>query len=273
LNGPGRIRQAFETAATGGRTALIAYILAGYPTEADGLDAAEAALDAGADLLEVGVPFSDPLADGPTIADAGRVALAAGGGLPSAQRLVASLRARGHTTPIMVMSYLNPLLAAGEHETLHALRAAGADGLIVPDLPSGASPRLERLAAALGLAISFLVAPNTSAARIEAAVKASTGFLYVVPLFGVTGARDAVASEAATLIASVREQAAGRAPVAAGFGLSTPEQVAALAPVADGLIIGSALVAAMRDGGTPALGSLVRKLANATECPARHMPS
>ncbi|MDQ3349887.1 MAG: tryptophan synthase subunit alpha, partial [Acidobacteriota bacterium] len=168
---------------------------------------------------------------------------------------------------------LNPLLAAGEHETLHALRAAGADGLIVPDLPSGASPRLERLAAALGLAISFLVAPNTSAARIETAVKASTGFLYVVPLLGVTGARDAVASGAGELMASVRKRAAGRAPVAAGFGLSTAEQVTALAPAADGLIIGSALVAAMRDGGAPALGSLVRKLANATERPARHMPS
>ena len=107
------------------------------------------------------MPFSDPLADGPTIADAGRVALAAGGGLPSAERLVAALRKRGHDQPILVMSYLNPLLAAGEHETLLALRAAGADGLIVPDLPAHASPRLERLAASLGLAISFLVAPNT----------------------------------------------------------------------------------------------------------------
>ncbi|MDQ3691329.1 MAG: tryptophan synthase subunit alpha [Chloroflexota bacterium] len=269
MNGPRRIREAFEAAAARGRTALIAYILAGYPTGADGLAAAEAALDGGADLLEVGVPFSDPLADGPTIADAGRVALAAGGGLPSAQRLVASLRERGHATPIMVMSYLNPLLAAGEHETLHALHAAGADGIIVPDLPSGASPRIERLAASLGLATSFLVAPNTSAARIEIALKASTGFLYVVPLFGVTGARDAVASGAGALIASVRARAAGRAPVAAGFGLSTPEQVAALAPAADGLIIGSALVAAMRDGGSPAVGSLVQRLTEATALSAR----
>ena len=264
MNGPRRIRLAFDTAAAEGRTALIAYVLAGYPTEADGRAAAEAALAAGADILEVGVPFSDPLADGPTIADAGRVALAAGGGLPSAQRLVAALRERGHDAPLIVMSYLNPLLAAGERETLRALRAAGADGLIVPDLPAHGSPRMERVAASLGLAISFLVAPNTPPDRVEQAIEASTGFVYVVPLFGVTGAREAVASGAHELIASVRDRAAGRVPVAAGFGLSSPEQVAALASSADGLIIGSALVAAMRDGGAPALGSLVRDLAQAT---------
>ena len=264
MNGPQRIRLAFDAAAADGRTALIAYILAGYPTEADGLPGAEAALAAGADILEVGVPFSDPLADGPTIADAGRVALAAGGGLPSARRLVASLRGRGHDTPILVMSYLNPLLAAGEHETLQALRTAGADGLIVPDLPAHASLRLERLAASLELALSFLVAPNTPPDRIDQAIEASTGFLYVVPLFGVTGARDDVASGAHDLIASIRARAAGRAPVAAGFGLGTPAQVAELAPVADGLIIGSALVAAMRDGGAPALGILVRNLVRGT---------
>jgi tryptophan synthase alpha chain len=261
VNGAQRIRRAFDVAAADRRTALIAYLLAGYPTEADGLVAAEAALTSGADLLEVGVPFSDPLADGPTIADAGRVALAAGGGLPSARRLVAALRERGHDAPILVMSYLNPLLAAGERETLVGLRAAGADGLIVPDLPAGASAHIERLAASLGLAMSFLVAPNTAPARIDAAIAASTGFLYVVPLFGVTGTRDSVAPGAAELISSIRQRAAGRVPVAAGFGLGSAAQVAALAGSADGLIIGSALVAAMRDGGAAALGSLVRELA------------
>lgn len=264
MNGPQRIRRAFEAAAAENRTALIAYVLAGYPDEAGGLAAAEAALAGGADILEVGVPFSDPLADGPTIADAGRVALAAGGGLASAQRLVAELRERGHDVPVLVMSYLNPLLAAGEHETLLALRAAGADGLIVPDLPAGASPGLERLAASLGLAISFLVAPNTPPDRVEAAIAASTGFLYVVPLFGVTGAREAVATGARELVASMRDRAAERVPVAAGFGLSSRDQVAALAPVADGLIIGSALVAAMGEGGAPALAALVGDLARGT---------
>ena len=264
MTGAGRIRDAFDAAAADGRTALVAYLLSGFPSEADAVAAAEAALDAGADIIEVGVPFSDPLADGPTIADAGRVSLAAGGGLPSARRLVAALRDRGHRQPIMVMTYLNPLLAAGEHETLDGLREAGADGLIIPDLPAGAMPRMERLAADLGLAMSFLVAPNTSERRIEAAIAASTGFVYVVPLLGVTGARDTVAAGASELIGTVRRQADGRVPVAAGFGLSTAAQVSDLAPVADGLIIGSALVAALRDGGPTRMGDLVRELAAAT---------
>src|SRR5688572_7107522 len=160
----------------------------------------------------------------------------------------------------MVMTYLNPLLAAGEGPTLRSLRDAGADGLIVPDLPAGASPHLERLAASIGLAVSFLVAPNTAARRLDAAIASSTGFVYVVPLFGVTGARESVASGAAALITTIRERAAGRIPVAAGFGLGSAGQVAQLAEAADGLAIGSALVAAMRDGGAAALGALVRDL-------------
>ena len=128
VNGAERIRASFASVAADGRTALIAYILSGYPSETDALAAAEAALAAGADMLEIGVPFSDPMADGPTIAEAGRVALAAGGGLASARGLVADLRERGHTQPLMVMTYLNPLLAAGESATLRSLRDAGADG-------------------------------------------------------------------------------------------------------------------------------------------------
>lgn len=262
--GPIAVRAAFDAAGREGRTALVCYVLAGFPTEADALAAAEAALAGGADVLEIGVPFSDPLADGPTIADAGRTALAAGGGIGSAIRLVESLRAAGRTQPALLMSYLNPLLAGGEAATLRAMAAAGADGLIVPDLPAGGMPGLERLAAAHGLAMTFLVAPNTGDERITAAAAASTGFLYVVPLLGVTGARDAVAEGAVELVARVRRLADGRVPVAAGFGIGTPEQLARLAPVADGVVIGSALVAAVRDGGPSSMGRLVRRLAGAT---------
>jgi tryptophan synthase alpha chain len=265
MSGADRIRASFAAAAADGRAALIVYILSGYPSRAGALAAAEAALSAGADMLEIGVPFSDPMADGPTIAEAGRVSLAAGGGLPSALGLVADLRARGHEQPLMVMTYLNPLVSGGQPATLRALRDAGADGLIVPDLPAGADRRLERLAAACGLACSFLVAPNTPIERIEAAVAASTGFVYVVPLFGVTGARESLADGARNLIASVRDRAAGRVPVAAGFGLHTAAQVAELASVADGLIVGSALVAALRDGGADRLEALVRTLASGTQ--------
>jgi tryptophan synthase alpha chain len=264
VSGADRIRASFASAREGGRTALIAYILAGYPSESDALAAAEAALASGADMLEIGVPFSDPMADGPTIAEAGRIALAGGGGLPAAVALVGRLRERGHDQPLMLMTYLNPLVAAGETATFEAVRGAGADGLIVPDLPAGAAARLERLAAISGLAMSFLVAPNTPPARVEAAVTASTGFVYVVPLFGVTGARDSLAAGARELIGSVVEHSASRAPVAAGFGLRTAAQVAELAPVADGLIVGSALVAALRDGGPTAMGELVASLAAGT---------
>lgn len=267
MTGADRIRGSFAAAAADGRSALIPYILSGYPSDADALEAAEAALAAGADMLEIGVPFSDPMADGPTIAEAGRASLEAGGGLESARRLVLQLRARGHEQPIMVMSYINPVIAAGPSATLRALRKDGADGLIVPDLPAGADLRLERLAASCGLALSFLVAPNTTAGRIDDAAAASTGFVYVVPLFGVTGARDSVRAGARDLIAMVRERTAGRAPVAAGFGLKTAAQVAELAPVADGVIVGSALVAALRDGGPAALGDLVASLRAGTARP------
>jgi tryptophan synthase alpha chain len=158
------------------------------------------------------------------------------------------------------MSYLNPLAAAGEGSVLASLAAAGADGMIVPDLPAGESSRFERRAAAHDLSLSFLVAPNSAPQRVEAAIGASTGFLYVVPLFGVTGVRARVAAGAADLLERMREAAAGRVPVAAGFGISSAEQMRSLAPHADGLIVGSAVVAALRDGGPQAVGELVAAL-------------
>lgn len=264
MSGAAHLRAAFASATNAGRSAFVAYVMAGFPSETDAVEAGSAALHHGADILEVGIPFSDPLADGPVIADAGRAALVAGGGLSSAVAMIAALRARGHGQPILAMTYLNPLLSAGEGAALRALAAAGADGLIVPDLPARESPRFERSAADIGLSLTFLVAPNTAPARLETAIRASTGFLYVVPLFGVTGARETVAAGAVELLRRVREVAAGRVPVAAGFGISTAAQVQALAGVADGVIVGSSLVAAMRDGGAAAVGRLVSELSAGT---------
>lgn len=259
-DGAARVRAAFSSATDAGRSAFIAYVMAGFPTDDAGTDAGEAALRCGADILEVGVPFSDPLADGPVIAEAGRVALAHGGGFDSAVRMVAVLRSRGLERPVMAMSYLNPLLAIGADVALRRLADAGADGLILPDLPAGEMPGFERSAADHGLALTFLVAPNTAAPRLEAAIHASTGFLYVIPLFGVTGARDQLAHGAAPLLRRVCEVVAGRLPVAAGFGISTPEQARELGAVADGVVVGSALVAAMRDGGSAAVGEAVARI-------------
>lgn len=271
-DGGARIRAAFATAADAARSAFVAYVMAGFPNETDAIAAGDAALRCGADLLEVGVPFSDPLADGPLIAEAGRVALAQGGGLDSALRMVAALRARGHERPILAMTYLNPLLAAGADVTLRRLAEAGCDGLIVPDLPAGEMPGFERSAADHGLALTFLVAPNTAPTRLEAAIRASTGFLYVVPLLGVTGAREHLAPGTAALLERVRRAAAGRLPVAAGFGISTPEHAAALAASAEGIVVGSALVAAMRDNGPTAVGDLVARLSAAARTRAAADP-
>jgi tryptophan synthase alpha chain len=264
-----RIRAAFDAASKRHRAALIAYLVAGYPSAAEAIDVAQATLQSGADILEIGIPVSDPMADGPVIAAASRASLASGGGLQSAVGLARALRERGATQPLLAMSYLNPLLAHGTDQALAALATAGVDGLIVPDLPVGEDTAFERAAAAHGLAISFLVAPNTPLSRLEQAVTASSAFLYLVPLLGVTGARDSLADGAVELIGRVRAAAQGRAPVVAGFGISAASQVARLAQVADGLAVGSALVRALTNqnghgDGAARVGALVRKLSAAT---------
>ena len=163
------------------------------------------------------------------------------------------------------MGDLNPLLARGSAATLRALRDAGVDALIVPDLPAGEDRQVERQAADAGLGLAFLVTPNTSPARLERAIRASTAFLYVVPIYGVTGARDRVAETTRPLLERIRAVVDGRRPVAVGFGVSRPEHVRELAPAVDGIIVGSAIVAALDAGGPSAVGTLVGDLARATE--------
>lgn len=242
---------------------LVAYLMAGYPSEAESLAAAEAALDGGADLLEIGIPFSDPVADGPLIAAAGHAAVAAGAGFDSALRTVEALRKWGRTQPILAMGYLNPIVARDSARSLGELADAGVDGLILPDLPAGEDPQLERQIADAGLGSVFMVTPNTPSERLARAAAASSAFLYVVPLYGVTGVRDQLASSAVPLVRGIRGVVAGRVPVAVGFGVSRPEHVRALAPVSDGVIVGSAVIAALNDGGSPQVGRLVASLAHA----------
>ena len=262
-SGAARVRAAFARAAEEDRAALVAYLMAGHPDDEASLGAAEAALDAGADLLEIGVPFSDPVADGPIIAAAGHQTVASGGGFESAVRLARALRARGHTQPLLAMGYLNPLVARGMATSLRQLADAGLDGVILPDLPAAEDRQVERLIADAGLGVVFLVTPNTSAARLEAAVRASTAFLYVVPLFGVTGARAGLAAATGALLDRVRAAAAGRIPVAVGFGITRPEQARDLAAHADGVVVGTAIVAALSDSGPAGVGRLVASLAGA----------
>lgn len=262
--GARRIRAGFAAARAEGRPTLGIYLVAGYPDADSSLAAAEEALAAGADMLEVGIPFSDPVADGPVIAAAAHRAVDSGAGLGSALALARALRARGYDQPLVAMGYLNPLVAAGRSAALRELADAGVDGVIIPDLPAGEDVTFEREIAAAGLGACFLVAPNTSDARIEHAIRSSTAFVYVVPLFGVTGARERVSEAAAAILARTRSAARDTVPVAVGFGVSRPEHVRALGDHADGVIVGSAVVSALEAGGVAQVGALVAGLAGAS---------
>ena len=221
------------------RLALIAYLTVGYPRPALTPALVEAAAGAGADAIELGIPFSDPLADGRTIQAASQLALKAGmtvaGALESAQaaRLVTQV-------PLLFMTYLNPILAFGLDRFCHAAHAAGIDGLIVPDLPPAESGDLRTTADAAGIDLVFFVAPTSSDTGIEAACGAATGFIYCVAVTGVTGARAQLDPAVLPLIEVVRRHTP--LPVVVGFGISKPEHLAALEGKADGAIVASALL-------------------------------
>ncbi len=220
------------------RPALVAFLMAGDPDPVRSLGLLRAAAEA-ADILEVGVPFSDPIADGPTIQRAGQRALAAEMTVEGVLDLVAGLR-RGVDTPLVLLTYFNPVVQFGVERFCADARAAGVDGVVVPDLPADEADALLPPARDAGLDTIFLVAPTTSDARIALAAERSRGFLYCVSLTGVTGARAEVPPEVVSLVRRVKAVTA--LPACVGFGISTPEQAAAVGRVADGVIVGSALV-------------------------------
>jgi len=257
-------RIAAALAAPGKRAALMPYLMGGFPTAERSLRIGEACLDAGADLLELGIPFSDPLADGPVIQAAGAAALRAGATPAAVLEVCGALSARA---PIVVMGYTNVVLARGVEEFAEDLLAAGAAGLIVPDLPFEESDALLAATDARGLALVPLVAPTTPDDRLAAIGARARGFLYVVSLAGTTGERGALAGALDGLIG--RAAAATKAPVAVGFGISTPAQAAAAAAAgADGVIVGSRLVRAAAEADDPAAAvrELVREFADALLC-------
>ncbi len=218
------------------------YFTLGYPTVAGSLDVIEALAGAGADLIELGIPFSDPLADGPTIQHSTQVALEQGVTVQRCLEMVAELRRRGVRQPLLLMGYINPILSFGVARFAAAARAAGADGMIVPDLPMEEAGTVEAACRENGLALVYLVSPSSPPERVAALASRASGFLYLVSLTGVTGAREALADGLAGFVGRVREVA--RTPLAVGFGISTPEQARAVAQVVDGVIIGSALIQA-----------------------------
>jgi len=250
-----KIARTFELLKQHNHKALMPYVTMGYPALESALDIVPALAEAGADLVELGVPFSDPLADGATIQAAGQKALANGMSLALCLEQAATLRARGVTLPFVLMGYYNPIMQFGIERFAERAVASGIDGLIVPDLPpeeatavhSGA---LYAAATAHGLDVIFLLAPTSDAARMQTVTALSGGFVYLVSLVGVTGARESLPSDLADFIARVR--AVTDKPLAVGFGIATPEQAAQVAQIADGVIVGSALVKAIGAAEHPA---------------------
>ena len=224
------------------RLALIAYLTVGYPRLEVTPSLVEVAAQSGADAIELGIPFSDPLADGRTIQAASQLSLRAG--MTVARALEAAGTARKKTeVPLLFMTYLNPILAFGLERFCRAAAEAGVNGLIVPDLPPTESTDLRRAADAAQVDLVFFVAPTSSEAGIEAACRAATGFVYCIAVTGVTGARAHLDEAVLPLIASVRRHTT--LPVVVGFGISKPEHLAALAGKADGVIVASALLDAI----------------------------
>lgn len=264
--GAQRIGAAFAAAHGAGRIALIPYVVAAYPDAATSLRIALAAIDAGADLVEIGLPYSDPLADGATLQRASQVALANGATLEGSLRLIEEIAAAGPTTPIVPMGYANQFLGGGDgRAAAERLSRAGAAGVIVADLTPDEGAPFEAVARDEDLAVVYLVAPTTPPARRAIVAARSGGFLYCVSLVGVTGARVTLPSSVGKLIREVT--ATSPVPVGVGFGVSRPTHVRAIAKAgAGGVIVASALVDALGPDGTDvaAMEVLVRELAAAT---------
>lgn len=237
-----------------GRRALVCYVTAGHPDRAASLRLLRELPAAGADVIEVGVPFSDPLADGPVIQASSQRALEQGMTLDASLELV---REAATSVPVVLFSYLNPLLAAGP-DVLRRAHAAGVHGLLVTDLPVGADPAREAWIGEGPLEFVRLVAPTTPADRMADIARHGSGFVYLISRRGVTGVQEQLAADLPATVARLR--GACDLPICVGFGISTPAQAGAVGAIADGVIVGSALVQAAGEQGVDAALALIRSL-------------
>lgn len=241
-----RLRHRLELCRHERRAALIPFFTAGFPNKAATLEALLAADESGCDLVEIGVPFSDPLADGPAIQRSSQAALQQGVDLHWILDLVRSFR-RHSELPVALMGYYNPFLQYGPVAFTRDAQTAGVDALIVPDLPPDEAGALHAAARAHRLSMIYLIAPTSTPMRMRYVSKLCTDLCYCVSVTGVTGARRTVGSEVQAYLRKVRRVVSK--PIVVGFGLSTPRHVRALAPYADGLVVGSALVPVLEAGG------------------------
>ncbi len=242
IHGLAALDKMFASARAQGRAAFLPYFPIGYPTYQESLAAVEAIADEGADGFEIGIPFSDPIADGPTIQAATQVALENGMTVQKCLDAVRTLRAKGISQPMLMMGYANPLVAYGTDQFVRDARAAGADGLIVPDLPPEEAAMFADSCAREGMALVFFLAPTSNDRRIAMAAEHATGFIYVVSLTGITGARAQLPTYLTDFIARLRSRT--DKPLVLGFGISTPEHARQVSELMDGFIVGSALVRA-----------------------------
>ncbi len=259
LSGVERLTASFDR--PGRRAALMPYVMAGFPSLEESLRIGLACVEAGADVIELGVPYSDPLADGPVIHEAATKALAAGASLAGVLEV---LRALSAEVPVVPMCYANMVFAPGVDAFVQRLARAGASGLIVPDLPLEEAAPVRAACEAQGIALVPLVAPTSSPERMRAIGALASGFLYTVSVIGTTGERTALSERFAEIVARAKESTS--VPVAIGFGISTAEQAAQAADAgADGVIVGTRLVRAAAEADEPAeaVGALVAELAAA----------
>lgn len=234
-----RLDQCFDRLQEQGRKALIPYLTAGDPHIDDTYHLAQVLEQAGADILELGVPFSDPLADGPTIQSAAERALQAGT-TPNAVLEVVSRIRQVSQIPIVLLVYYNTVLRLGEGTFMKACANTGVDGLVIPDLPTGVSESLSHYSLSTGVKVIHMLAPTSTLRRIREVCQTASGFIYCVSTTGVTGMRSNVSESLASFLETIR--ACTSCPLAVGFGISNPEQAVQVASVADGIIVGSALV-------------------------------
>lgn len=263
MTGTERIAAAFEAARGDGRAALMPYLMGGFPDAAGSAAVIEAYAEAGADLIELGVPFSDPLADGPVIHAAATRALAAG---TTFAAVLEAGRAVAERIPVVPMVYANMVLARGAERYAAELAEAGMAGTIIPDLPPEEADEVREALTRVGIALIPLIAPTTPAARRAEICREATGFIYVVSDTRTTGERERMPEELGDLVRAV--QADARVPAAVGFGIGTPEQAAEVGAVADGVIVGSRLVrevaeAESAEHAASAVGTFIREASEA----------
>jgi tryptophan synthase alpha chain len=240
MNSPSRITQIFTRLRAQNRAALVTFVMAGDPDYARSLELVKALPEAGADIIELGMAFSDPTADGPAIQAAGLRALKAGITLKRTLELVRVFRAADDTTPLVLMGYFNPVLHYGVHDFVRDAKGAGVDGLIIVDLPPEEDVELRLPARKAGLDFIRLATPTTDAARLPEVIRHASGFLYYVAVAGTTGSGSAAIASISRALDTLR--CASDLPIAVGFGIRTPEQAADVARVAAAAVVGSAIV-------------------------------